>query len=56
MCLEKGLTGKVIDLFQSTILTDEQIDWDAIEQKYNHVYLSEHAIPEWIFSQIQSKL
>ena len=55
-CLEKGLSGKVIDIFQEKILTNSSIDWEKIEHKYNNIYTEDHAIPEGIFNSIKDKL
>jgi hypothetical protein len=55
-CLEKGLTGKALNMFAEEILSDYTIDWQKLEQKYNSVYATEHAIPDWIFEQIQGQL
>ena len=55
-CLEKGLSGKVINIFKQEILSDNFINWQEIEQKYDQVYTTEHAIPDWIFSRIEEKL
>jgi hypothetical protein len=52
-CLEKGLSGQVLDLFQKTILTDQSIDWQEIEQRYDRVYETDHSIPDWIFDKIK---
>lgn len=55
-CLEKGLSGKVLDIFAEKILTDASIDWHKIEEKYNSVYTQEHIIPDWLFNKIKEKL
>ena len=55
-CLEKGLSGKVLDIFAEKILTDSSIDWHKIEEKYNSVYTQEHIIPDWLFNKIKEKL
>lgn len=55
-CFEKNLSGKALDIFAQEILSDIAIDWQKIEQKYNYVYDKEHAIPDWVFEQIQEKL
>ncbi|MDJ0616671.1 MAG: hypothetical protein QNJ63_07975 [Calothrix sp. MO_192.B10] len=55
-CLEKGLSGKALDMFKNKVLVDSSIDWQQIEQKYNQVYETEHAIPDWIFSKIGGQL
>ncbi|MGK7942757.1 MAG: hypothetical protein AB4062_21885 [Crocosphaera sp.] len=55
-CLEKGLSGKALDIFAQEILTDTSIDWQKIEEKYNSVYTQEHIIPDWLFNQIKEKL
>ncbi|MDJ0800263.1 MAG: hypothetical protein QNJ51_26220 [Calothrix sp. MO_167.B12] len=55
-CLEKGLSGKALDMFKNKVLVDSSIDWQQIEQKYNQVYETEHAIPDWIFSKIEGRL
>jgi hypothetical protein len=54
-CVEKGLTGKAIDLFRDLVLSDEAIDWEGIAVKYRGVYDREHAIPEAIFMRIADK-
>ncbi|QYX31042.1 hypothetical protein [Sphaerospermopsis torques-reginae] len=55
-CLERGLTGKALDIFTEEILSDRRIKWQEIEQKYNFVYSTEHAIPDWIFEKIKEQL
>lgn len=55
-CLEKGLSGKALDIFSQDILSDLSIDWHKIEEKYDHVYITEHAIPDWIFDKIKERL
>lgn len=55
-CLERGLTGKALDMFTEEILSDRRIKWQEIEQKYNFVYSTEHAIPDWIFEKIKEQL
>jgi UDP-N-acetyl-alpha-D-muramoyl-L-alanyl-L-glutamate epimerase len=54
-CLENGLSGEVLDLFQKEILSDDAINWQELEHKYNQVYETEHAIPDWIFNQLRSQ-
>ncbi|MFM6036123.1 MAG: hypothetical protein ACKPBB_00755 [Sphaerospermopsis kisseleviana] len=55
-CVERGLTGKALDMFTEEILADSRINWQEIEQKYNSVYSTEHAIPDWIFEKIKEQL
>lgn len=55
-CLEKGLSGKTLDIFQQKILTDASIDWQSIEDKYNNIYTEDHAIPYEFFNPIKDKL
>jgi hypothetical protein len=55
-CVEKGLEGKVLDIFKNEILSDNSIDWVSIEQKYSKLYEIDHAIPVWIFDQIKKYL
>ncbi|WP_174763518.1 MULTISPECIES: hypothetical protein [unclassified Anabaena] len=55
-CLEKCLTGKALDMFTEEILSYTRIDWDKIEDRYNYVYATEHAIPNWIFDKIKEQL
>jgi hypothetical protein len=55
-CLEKGLTGMALDMFAEEILADRSIDWPKIEQKYDFVYATEHAIPDEIFEKIKEQL
>ncbi|ELS01267.1 hypothetical protein Xen7305DRAFT_00009700 [Xenococcus sp. PCC 7305] len=55
-CLEKGLSGKALNIFKQEILSDHSINWQEIEQKYDRVYITEHAIPDWIFSKIKEQL
>ncbi|NET01782.1 MAG: hypothetical protein F6K62_00480 [Sphaerospermopsis sp. SIO1G2] len=52
-CLERGLTGKALDMFTEEILSKSKINWQKIEDKYNYVYATEHAIPDWIFERIK---
>jgi hypothetical protein len=55
-CLERGLSGKALNMFAQEVLTDMTIDWQTIEQKYNFLYVKEHDIPDWLFAQIEEKL
>ncbi|NES41688.1 hypothetical protein [Moorena sp. SIO2C4] len=55
-CLEKGLSGKALEIFKHEVLVDSSIDWQQLEQKYDRVYDTEHAIPDWIFSKIRGQL
>ncbi|OBQ35496.1 MAG: hypothetical protein AN485_13475 [Anabaena sp. MDT14b] len=55
-CLERGLTGTALDMFTEEILADSTINWQKIEQKYNFVYATEHAIPDEIFEKIKEQL
>ncbi|NEO02239.1 MAG: hypothetical protein F6K50_44835 [Moorea sp. SIO3I7] len=55
-CLEKGLSGKALEIFKHEVLVDSSIDWQKLEQKYDRVYDTEHAIPDWIFSKIREQL
>lgn len=55
-CLEKGLSGQALDMFKNEVLSDSSIDWQQIEQKYDRVYETEHAIPDWIFQKIAKQL
>ncbi|NEO68856.1 hypothetical protein [Moorena sp. SIO3H5] len=55
-CLEKGLSGKALEIFKHEVLVDSSIDWQKLEQKYDRVYDTEHAIPDWIFSKIRGQL
>ncbi|WP_293106701.1 hypothetical protein [Moorena sp. SIOASIH] len=55
-CLEKGLSGKALEMFKHEVLGDSSIAWQQLEQKYDRVYDTEHAIPDWIFSKIRGQL
>jgi hypothetical protein len=55
-CLERDLSGKALDMFTEEILSDTTINWQKIEEKYNYVYATEHAIPDWIFEKIKDQL
>jgi hypothetical protein len=55
-CLEQGLTGIALDMFAEEILADSSIDWPKIEQKYDFVDPTEHAIPDEIFEKIKEQL
>lgn len=55
-CLDKGLQGKALELFKDKVLSNPSIEWESLERKYDTVYSTEHAIPDWIFSKIQSRL
>ncbi|BAZ69275.1 hypothetical protein NIES4106_40460 [Fischerella sp. NIES-4106] len=55
-CLERGITGKALDMFTEEILSDTRIDWQNIEHKYNFIYATEHAVPDWIYDQINNNL
>lgn len=51
-CLEKGLSGKALTVFENEVLSNTTINWQEIEAKYNKVYTQEHAIPDAIFEKI----
>lgn len=55
-CVERGLTGKALDMFTEEILSDKRINWQEIEKKYNSVCSTEHTIPDWIFEKIKEQL
>ncbi len=55
-CLEKGLSGKALDIFKQKVLTNASIDWQTIEDKYNNIYTKDHAIPHEFFNPIKDKL
>ncbi len=55
-CLEKGLSGIALDVFEKEVLADDTINWEQLEQKYNQVYSTEHSIPDWVFKKIESQL
>jgi hypothetical protein len=55
-CMEKGLSGKAMEVFEREVLGDRTIDWQQLEQKYDRVYEKEHAIPEEIFRAIANLL
>ncbi|NER34912.1 MAG: hypothetical protein F6J93_12975 [Oscillatoria sp. SIO1A7] len=55
-CLEKGLSGKALDMFEREVLSNRSIDWEQLERKYNGLYDTEHSIPEEIFSKIRELL
>lgn len=55
-CLDRGITGRVLDIFKEEILSNSQINWEEIEAKYNRVYEEEHDIPDWIFEKIKEQL
>jgi hypothetical protein len=54
--MEKGLSGKAMEVFEREVLGDRTIDWQQLEQKYDRVYEKEHAIPEEIFRAIANLL
>jgi UDP-N-acetyl-alpha-D-muramoyl-L-alanyl-L-glutamate epimerase len=54
-CAQKGLTGKVMAMFQTDVQAQVLQDWEAIEQKYDRVY-SEHNIPQHIFDRVKAFL
>lgn len=56
ICVEKGLSGKALDMFKQEVLSNPSIDWQELEQKYDRVYDTEHAIPDEIFSKIRVQL
>jgi UDP-N-acetyl-alpha-D-muramoyl-L-alanyl-L-glutamate epimerase len=52
-CLEKGMTGKAIDLFvKSNIM--ETTNWAELEKKYGTVYENDILIPEQLFSALKT--
>ncbi len=55
-CLEKGLSGKALNMFEQEVLSKGSIDWEQLERKYDAVYDTEHAIPSEIFSKIREQL
>lgn len=55
-CLEKGLSGRALDVFKTEVLGDRSIDWEQISQKYEQLYGEDHNIPQWIFSKIKTQL
>jgi len=55
-CIEKGLSGQILDFFQTEVLANKLLSWQEIEQKYSHVYENEHSIPNWIFDRIKKHL
>lgn len=55
-CLEKGLSGQALELFDREVLSDNSIDWQNLEQKYSSVYEKEHAMPNWLFEKIKLRL
>lgn len=55
-CLDKGLSGKALEMFKSEVLADRSINWLKIEQKYDQVYDTEHSIPDWIYSKIRENI
>jgi hypothetical protein len=54
--LERGIRGRALDIFKEEILSNPEINWEAIEGKYNHVYGAEHTIPDWIFARVKEHL
>ncbi|MDJ0600142.1 MAG: hypothetical protein QNJ37_15035 [Crocosphaera sp.] len=55
-CLEKGLSGKALDIFKQEILSNPSINWKTIEDKYNYIYTEDHAIPDNLFNRMKNKL
>ncbi|MDY6782942.1 MAG: hypothetical protein SW833_10410 [Cyanobacteriota bacterium] len=55
-CWEKGLSGRALKMFNQEILSDRLIDWQHLENKYNRIYETEHAIPHWVFQRVQELL
>ena len=55
-CLEKGLSGKALEMFKYEVLANCSINWLQIEQKYNQVYDTEHSIPDWIYRKIRESM
>ena len=54
-CAEKGLTGKVMAMFETDVQSQVLQDWEELEQKYDQVYL-EHNIPAHIFERVKAYL
>jgi len=48
-CLDKGLKGHALTVFRREVLDQEQVDWAALQRRYDTVYSDEHAIPTPIF-------
>jgi UDP-N-acetyl-alpha-D-muramoyl-L-alanyl-L-glutamate epimerase len=54
-CIENGLKGKALQIFQDKILS-QNIDWNNLEEKYNKIFHEEHAIPKNLFEKIKNFL
>lgn len=54
-CLQKGLQGQVLDMYQAEARSQVLSNWNLLESKYDQVY-KEHNIPELIFEQIKGLL
>jgi len=48
-CIDKGLKGNALRMFEQEILNKQQIDWNVIERKYTTVDFNRHNIPDNIF-------
>jgi hypothetical protein len=55
-CLDRGLSGKALEMFTTEILSNSRINWRELERKYNYVYSTEHDIPQGIFKAIEEYL
>jgi len=51
-CIEKGLQGKMLDIFAHEVLKKEN-DWSLIQDRFNQVY-GAHNIPEGYFQKIKA--
>jgi UDP-N-acetyl-alpha-D-muramoyl-L-alanyl-L-glutamate epimerase len=54
-CAEKGLTGKVMAMFETDVQSQVLQDWAGLEEKYDRVY-GEHNIPAHIFDRVKAYL
>ncbi|WP_131782827.1 hypothetical protein [Legionella gresilensis] len=50
-CVEKGLQGKMLEIFKREVMTDDK-NWDLIEEQFNQVHKN-HNIPEQFFKNIK---
>lgn len=53
-CLERGLKGKILDIFQQAVIKREE-SWRLIETQYNQIYET-HNIPPIFFDKIKALL
>lgn len=55
-CLDRGLTGRALDIFEQRVLADASIDWERLSAQYLEVDQVNHNIPEAVFAKVHDHL